>query len=155
MPVHVVNRIAAGVPAHLVWSRLIRAADWPAIYANAANVRVEGGGADLFDGARFTWRTFDVSLKSRVLDFTPETRIAWLATSPGVTAYHAWLITPTPTGCTILTEETQRGLVARAGRLLFPQRMEQWHQKWLEALAAPPQRAGASGQRVGTGSAPE
>jgi len=135
-PIHVVNTIDAAVPASLVWTRLIDAAGWPAIYANAHDVKVEGGGAELFDGARFTWRTFGVSLKSRVLEFEPETRIAWLATSPGVKAYHAWLITPTPTGCTILTEETQYGLVARAGRLLFPHRMEHWHQEWLEALAA-------------------
>ncbi|MDB5676070.1 MAG: hypothetical protein JWM65_3052 [Sphingomonas bacterium] len=135
-PVHVVNTIDAKVPASLVWTRLIDAAGWPAIYANAQNVKVEGGGAELFDGARFTWKTFGVALKSRVLEFEPETRIAWLATSPGVKAYHAWLITPTTTGCNILTEETQYGLVARTGRLLFPRRMEEWHQKWLEALAA-------------------
>jgi len=29
---------------------------------------------------------------------------------------------------------TQHGLVARSGRLIFPSRMERWHQKWLEAL---------------------
>ena len=119
-PIHVVNRIDAVVPASLAWTRLIDAAGWPAIYANAENVKVEGGGAELFDGARFTWKTFGVSLKSRVLEFEPETRIAWLATSMGVQAYHAWLITPTNGGCTILTEETQHGLVARAGRVLFP-----------------------------------
>lgn len=135
-PIHVVNRIDAAVPASLAWNRLITAAGWPSIYANAHDVKVEGGGAELFDGARFTWKTFGVSLKSRVLEFEPETRIAWLATGLGVKAYHAWLITPTPTGCTILTEETQYGLAARAGRLLFPKRMEEWHQKWLEALAA-------------------
>ncbi len=135
-PIHVINRIEAAIPAGVVWTRLIHAAGWPAIYANAQNVRIEGGGTDLFDGARFTWKTFGIALKSRVLEFEPETRIAWLATGIGVRACHAWLITPTATGCTILTEETQYGVVARAGRLLFPTRMEQWHQKWLEALAA-------------------
>jgi hypothetical protein len=137
MPVHVINRIEASASPSLVWSRLVHASGWPAIYANAQNVKIEGGGADLFDGARFTWKTFGVALNSHVLEFEPGTRIAWLATSPGIVAYHAWLITPTPSGCTILTEETQSGFVARAGRLLFPARMERWHQKWLEALAAP------------------
>ena len=135
-PIHVVNRIDAAMPAGVVWTRLIHAAGWPAIYANAQDVNIEGGGAELFDGARFTWKTFGVALKSRVLEFEPESRLAWLATGIGVKAYHAWLITPTATGCTILTEETQYGLVSRAGRLLFPTRMEEWHQKWLEALAA-------------------
>ena len=134
--VHVVNRIDATIPACLAWSRLIRAADWPAIYANAQDVTIEGGGADLFAGAHFTWRTFGVALKTRVIEFEPETRIAWLATGRGIRACHAWLVTPTEGGCTILTEETQHGIAARVGRLLFPGRMERWHQRWLEALAA-------------------
>ena len=35
----------------------------------------------------------------------------------------------------MVTEETQQGLAARAGRLIFPGRMERWHQLWLEGLA--------------------
>jgi len=135
-PIHVVNRIETGTAPEIVWRRLIHAAGWPAIYANASDVAIEGGGADLFAGARFTWKTFGIALKSEVKEFGPETRIAWLAEGIGVTAYHAWLITPTAGGCTILTEETQYGLVSRVGRLLFPTRMERWHQKWLEALGA-------------------
>ncbi len=136
-PVHVINRIETATDPQLVWHRLIRAADWPLFYANASKVKIEGGGADLFAGAHFTWRTFGVALKTHVMEFEPETRIAWLAQSTGVRAYHAWLITPRDGGgCTILTEETQHGLVARIGRRLFPGRMERWHQKWLEALAA-------------------
>jgi len=134
-PVHVVNRIETTTAPAIAWARLVNASGWPAIYANASLVKVEGGG-DLFAGARFRWKTFGVALESEVKEFVPETRIAWLATGLGVQAYHAWLITPTATGCTILTEETQHGLVARSGRLIFPGRMERWHQKWLEALAA-------------------
>ncbi|GAA0331337.1 hypothetical protein GCM10009087_46890 [Sphingomonas oligophenolica] len=134
-PVHVINRIDTATPPDIVWARLVHANGWPTIYANASHVKVEGGG-DLFAGARFTWKTFGIALESEVKEFVPETRIAWLATGIGVQAYHAWLITPTASGCTILTEETQHGLVARSGRLIFPNRMERWHQKWLEALAA-------------------
>ena len=134
-PVHVINRLDTETAPDSVWARLIHASGWPAIYANAGNVKVEGGG-NLFAGARFTWKTFGIALESEVKEFVPETRIAWLATGIGVQAYHAWLITPTATGCTILTEETQHGLVARSGRLIFPNRMGRWHQKWLEALAA-------------------
>jgi hypothetical protein len=135
-PIHVLNRIETETAPEIVWRRLIHAAGWPFIYANARDVRIAGGAADLFAGARFTWKTFGVALDSEVKEFEPETRIAWVAIGIGVTAYHAWLITPTETGCTILTEETQYGLVSRVGRLLFPSRMERWHQKWLEALAA-------------------
>jgi hypothetical protein len=136
-PVHVINRIETMIAPDIVWARLIHAAGWPAIYANAKNVAIEGGGADLFADARFHWKTFGVALDTRVVEFEPETRIAWIAESIGVRAYHAWLITPnTGGGCTILTEETQHGWVARIARRLFPRRMEHWHQRWLEALAA-------------------
>ena len=136
-PVHVVNRVAGGVATELVWRRLVHAAGWPAIYANAHDVRIEGGGTDLFAGARFRWRTFGIALQSDVVEFEPERRIAWSARGIGVRAYHAWLLIPTGDGCDVLTEETQHGPVARAGRWLFPTRMERWHQRWLEALVAP------------------
>ena len=47
----------------IVWSRLIHASGWPAIYANASKVKVEGGG-DLVAGARFTWKTFGIALEA-------------------------------------------------------------------------------------------
>ena len=135
-PVHVVNSLSMAARPDGVWRALVRAADWPGFYANASNVAIAGGVPELAAGARFTWRTFGVDLKSEVQEFEPNARIAWLATAPGVQAYHAWLITPeSGGGCRVLTEETQRGLVARAGRMIFPGRMELWHQRWLEGLA--------------------
>jgi hypothetical protein len=134
--VHVVNSLDMAAAPDAVWRVLIRAPDWPGFYANASNVAVAGGAAELSAGADFTWRTFGVDLKTQVREFEPPSHIAWLATAPGIEAYHAWLITPAPGGgCRVLTEETQRGLVARAGRMIFPGRMELWHQRWLEGLA--------------------
>jgi len=134
-PVHVVNALTLSSSPARVWAKLIGAAGWPQFYANASNVVIEGGARELFAGAHFTWRTFGVNLKTQVIEFQPCERIAWLATSPGVEAYHAWLIRPLPDGCQVITEETQYGLAARAARVLFPHRMEQWHQRWLEGLA--------------------
>ena len=45
-PVHVVNRIDTATAPHIIWQRLIRAIDWPLTYANASNVKIEGGGAE-------------------------------------------------------------------------------------------------------------
>jgi hypothetical protein len=134
-PIHVVNRIDLTTPADAVWARLIHAPAWPQWYANASKVKIEGGEGELFAGAGFTWRTFGVDLVSEVLEFVPGERIAWDARARGLAAYHAWLIVPTATGCHVVTEETQHGLVARLGRLIFPGRMERWHQTWLEGLA--------------------
>ena len=134
-PVHVVNRLDVPAPPEAVWSTLVAATRWPLWYANAADVRIEGGGTDLRAGSRFRWRTFGFALDTVVEEFEPPERLAWLATAPGIRAYHAWLITPREGGCRVVTEETQRGAVARLGRLLFRGRMGMWHQRWLEGLA--------------------
>ena len=134
--VHVRNELTMAAPAAAVWDVLIRAADWPAFYANARNIQIEGGEAELFAGARFTWTTFGVRLQSVVEEFAPMERIAWSARAFGVHAWHAWLITPAEGGCLVITEETQHGLLARANRLVFPRRMGDWHQRWLEGLRA-------------------
>ena len=134
-PIHVVNRLEITAQPEAVWAQLVRAADWPGWYANATKVRIEGGAPQLSAGARFTWRTFGVDLVSTVDEFVPGERIAWRADGFGVQAYHAWLITPIVDGCRVLTEETQHGFVARAGRMMFTGRMEYWHQRWLEGLA--------------------
>jgi hypothetical protein len=47
-----------------------------------------------------------------VEEFEPITRIAWYGgpkDSEASKAYHAWIITPTPNGCHLWTEETMRG----------------------------------------------
>lgn len=135
-PIHVFNELTMAADAAAVWGRLVRAGDWPSFYDNAAKIRIEGGAPDLSAGVRFSWRTFGVDLKTEVLEFEPPRRIAWLALGLGVEAYHAWLIQPLACGGShVITEETQYGFAARAGRVLFPGRMEQWHQRWLEGLA--------------------
>jgi len=133
-PVHVRNELAMAAPAAAVWGALVRAADWPTFYKNASGVAIEGGGRELFAGARFTWNTFGVRLQSVVAEFAPLERIAWSARAFGIAAYHAWLITPSDGGCHVLTEETQHGFLARANKLVFPRRMGSWHQRWLEGL---------------------
>jgi uncharacterized protein YndB with AHSA1/START domain len=133
-PVHVVNRIDIAAAPETVWAVLIGAAAWPDYYANASGVKIDGGGRDLMENARFRWRTFGVGLHTEVREWVPNERIAWLATAFGIRAYHAWLIVPTAGGCTVITEETQYGLLARGGKLLFPKRMSHWHQIWLEGM---------------------
>lgn len=97
---------------------------------------VEGGAADLAPGASFTWRTFGLSLRSRVEEFAPPRCLAWSAEGSGVRAYHVWLIGEEPSGCHVLTEETQNGWVARLGASLRPNNMKEKHQSWLEGLKA-------------------
>lgn len=134
-PVHVRNEIELAVPPERVWERLVRATLWPSWYSNAKQVRfLEGPLPKLALGTCFHWWTFGTPITSRVLEFEPNERIAWDAKGPGVLAYHAWLITPTPNGCHVVTEESQHGVLARLHNFVLPNDMREKHQIWLEGL---------------------
>lgn len=134
-PVHIRNEIVVDAPPARVWAWLVRAPLWPTWYPNSKNVSLSGENArTLQAGTRFTWRTFGVAIRSTVLECRPTERIGWNAFGLGVDAYHAWLIEAVADGTRILTEETQYGWAARAGAVVFPDRMHRFHQVWLEQL---------------------
>jgi hypothetical protein len=128
------NEISIAAAPEIVWARLIRAVEWPSWYPNSANVRIAGEAHDLSANARFSWRTFGVTVRSTVREFEPKTRIAWDGTGPAMDVYHAWLIEPRGASCWVLTEETQNGLAPRFQALFMPKRMFNGHQLWLERL---------------------
>jgi uncharacterized protein YndB with AHSA1/START domain len=132
--VHVKNELDMDSRPEIVWAWLVRAPLWPTWYSNSANVTIEGEGPDLKAGSQFHWRTFGVNLASRIEEFVPNERLAWSARGSGVDAFHAWLITPTPAGCHVLTEETQKGLLPWLNSKARPNHMGRWHQSWLEGL---------------------
>jgi uncharacterized protein YndB with AHSA1/START domain len=136
-PVSVKNEIEIVAPPEKVWACLIRAAEWPDWYGNAKRVRFRRGSPpDLALGTRFRWWTFQVPIRSEVREFTPYRRLAWDAVGPGIRAYHAWLLTPTPKGCHVLTEEIQHGWGAQLSAFFRPNSMFEGHRQWLESLRA-------------------
>jgi len=132
--VHVRNQLEMQAPPEIVWAWLIRAKLWPTWYANSKRVVIDGGGPDLRLGSRFSWTTFGVRLDSKVEEFMPCERLAWSAGAMGIDAYHAWLIENRSSGCSVLTEETQNGWLARLSNALRPLNMRRQHQNWLEGL---------------------
>jgi hypothetical protein len=128
------NELEMSVSSEVVWAWLIRAEVWPTWYRNSRQVIIEGGGPDLRLGSRFRWTTFGVRLDSKVEEFVPGERLGWSARATGIDAYHAWLIESRPSGCYVLTEETQNGWLARLNNVLRPQNMNRQHQNWLESL---------------------
>lgn len=135
VPVHVRNERAMRCSPESVWAALVRAAEWPEWYPNAARLTfLTGSPPDLAPGTRFRWTTFGVTIVSTVLEFVPAERIAWDARGIGLDAYHAWLIRPTVGGCHVLTEESQHGWLARLGDRVFPHRMSRGHELWLDSL---------------------
>ncbi|WP_419728305.1 SRPBCC domain-containing protein [Lichenicola sp.] len=134
--VHVRNELLIAAPAERIWAWLIRAPLWPTWYENSQDVAIEGGAFDLSPGARFSWKTFGLSIDSVVGEFVPNQRIGWTGIGTGMDVYHGWVIAPRDGGCLVLTEENQNGLGARAQSVLAPNRMHKHHQIWLESLQA-------------------
>ena len=127
-------KIAA--PSEAVWSRLIRAADWPVWYPKASDVTFDlWEGPDLRAGSMFSWTTFDVHLNSVVNEFEPVSRLGWFSCADGVEAWHGWVLEPTDDGGTfVVTEESLIGVVARFA-VGLDKAITENHMIWLEGLA--------------------
>ncbi len=132
--VHLSNEVEIHAYPEVVWAWLVRASLWPEWFPTVRGVMIAGGKTDLGPGSKFTWRIFGVTLSSVVEEFTLYERLAWSARFEGVDAYHAWLIERRPGGCRVLTEENQKGWLARLNNLLRPSNVRYHHYLWLEAL---------------------
>jgi hypothetical protein len=132
--VHVSNDLEIPAPPEVIWAWLVRASRWPEWYPAVTRVLIESGGEDLVAGSKFSWRIFGVNLSSKVEEFIPYERFAWSAQYEGVDAYHAWLIEKKTEGCRVLTEENQKGWLARLNNTLRPSNVRYYHHLWLESL---------------------
>jgi hypothetical protein len=132
--VHVSNEIQIAASPEVLWAWLVRAPLWPDWYPTVSKVALEGGARELKQGTKFSWRIFGVTLSSVVEEFVPVERLAWSAKFEGVDAYHAWLIEKRQEGCRVLTEENQKGWLARLNNTLRPSNLRYYHYLWLEAL---------------------
>ena len=131
------NELLISAEAEVIWAWLVRAELWPTWYASSSAVRVlSHAGPDLDQHATFRWKTFGLRITCRVSEFKAPYRLAWQARGIGVTAWHAWLLTPVASGRThVLTEEVQHGWMSRLGRMFTPGQMHRQHQLWLENLS--------------------
>jgi hypothetical protein len=134
-PIFTHNELFIAAPAGRIWAPLIRAARWPDFYAGAKDVQIEGGSEDLALGTTFRWKTLGVRVTTVIEEFVPGLRLGWSGRVMGSTAYHGWVITPTPEGCHVVTEETQQGFVPSVGRFFLRKDLLKLHQQWLEGLA--------------------
>jgi uncharacterized protein YndB with AHSA1/START domain len=111
-PIHFTNELEVAVPVEAIWSLLTDPAAWPNFYPGVRYVRLLDGHKSFGAGTRFETNLAGQDVYASVQEFEPMTRIAW-GGYPRVAehskAYHAWIITPTATGCHLWTEETMQG----------------------------------------------
>jgi len=107
--VYVSNEKAVSATPAGVWEVLINAAGWPGWYGPIRNVRLEDGDVNLNPGTRFRWSISRQPLSSQVRVFEPTAQLAWESRNPLIRTFHVWHLLPTATGCTVMSEECQRG----------------------------------------------
>lgn len=133
-PVVACNELMIEASPEAVWAHLIAAPAWPEFYANAREVAIEGGASVLGPGAVFTWKTFGISVRTRVEVFEPGRALAWRGDQRLGHGMHTWAIEPMGARCLVVTEEVQRGFLPSLGRWYIRRGLRTWHQRWLEGL---------------------
>jgi hypothetical protein len=117
--------------AQPIWGRVTATLDW-------LSCVVVGGVSCPTPYCTRLGKMADIPLVNTVKQFVPEGRLAWDSVPAedhdGSTAYNGWVITPTESGCHLLTEEIQRGavfveLARKSTGVLY-----QFHQDWGEPL---------------------
>ncbi|WP_341676481.1 SRPBCC family protein [Niveibacterium sp. SC-1] len=137
------NEIAIAASCAQVWSHLVDAASWPAWYANASDIHIEGARDGLLAAqAVLRWTTFDLAVESRIHEFEPNARLGWFGKAEGVDAYHTWLLRPQGTQCVVVTEEVLRGEVAQSLLGSQPGALHDAHEQWLLGLKRRSESAG-------------
>jgi uncharacterized protein YndB with AHSA1/START domain len=149
------NDIVINAPRAVVWNYLVHAEQWPQWNSEAKRVHIRGRVSVLQKNTIFNWFSFDVPwhedyyvvLRSQVVEYDPENRIAWSShrnDSPWGTStfYHTFLLTSLGPGkCSVVFEAVATGFSMMRVRMNMPEIMHFVHDVWLHAL----KRASESG----------
>jgi len=129
------NTIDIVAAPEIVWSLLIDCEQWPSWYSHCSDVSILRAGPLLGPNCRFRFKTLGFFFEPEIDRFEPSRFLLWSAKGPaGTSGAHAWYIEPTSTGCHVVTEEAQRGLLlAMIGRRTR-KRLLTAHEEWLRAL---------------------
>lgn len=137
---YALNEIDVRAPAEAVWQLLVDAENWSDYFPPEDQIKILSGESELILGTRFARVTVGFTMTSVVTECVPFRRLSWSTTVDGNTsgssAFHGWVITPTDSGCHLLTEETLRGpfFLEEIGRK-SPGALFKYHQDWVELLA--------------------
>ena len=129
------NAIDVRASPQQVWSLLVDCVAWPQWYKHCSGVSVLTSGNALQAGTKFRFKTLGRYFEPEVVTFDPCQMLVWSATGPaGTSGSHAWYIEPTATGCKVITEEVQNGLLLVLMRSHIRAELLASHEDWLQSL---------------------
>ncbi|MFI6864829.1 SRPBCC domain-containing protein [Streptomyces sp. NPDC050421] len=137
---YALNDIDVKAPTEVVWKLLVDAENWSSYFPPEDQGKILGHETVLELGITYSRVTVGFPMTLNVTEYEPFTRLSWETTvdgdESGSSAYHGWVITPTKSGCHVLTEETQQGsfFLEELGHK-HPGAVYRYHQDWVERLA--------------------
>ncbi|SEG87669.1 Polyketide cyclase / dehydrase and lipid transport [Actinacidiphila yanglinensis] len=130
-------RITVAAPAPRVFDLLVAAGGWPAWLPGVTGVRFHGACA----GPLRQHDSFELLLAERhrfevlVAELVPHRRLGLSGIAGGLQLYHAWLLTPSSGGHTLVASElVARGTTATAIREAPPVWANRLNARWLTGL---------------------
>lgn len=131
--VHSYNCLFINATKEKIWQSLIDAKKWPEWYPNSKNIRIQDSQI-LKAGSEFVWKTFGLTVHSKVIEYKEFESIGWTAYELGGEGYHGWRLIEQDGGTLVVTEEVQRGWGAVLLAPLIKRGLQKQHQIWLEGL---------------------
>lgn len=129
---YIFNKIQIDAKPELVWQLLIHAEDWPSWYEGMREVKVIDSKTRTIEwGSCLQFSTMGQVFEGRIREFEPFARLAWETKNKNLKAYHAWLLIPNEDGCLLITDEVQKGKLAKLQKIFLPNKLKNLHDDWL------------------------
>jgi len=129
------NTINIAAPPEVVWKQLVDCMRWPNWYSFCSDVSILRDGPLLGPTSQFRFKTLGFYFEPEIVRYEPFRLLVWSAKGPaGTSGAHAWYIEPTSSGCHLVTEESQRGLLLSIIGHRTRKRLLTAHDEWLRAL---------------------
>ncbi len=132
---YVHNMIQVNAKPEEIWNLLVNAEDWPNWYEGMTNVKVLNSEESLLESdTKLKFSTMGQDFDAIIREYEPYQRLAWETKNEKLGAYHAWLIIPNEKGCVIVTDEVQKGKLAKLQRIFLPNKLRKLHDTWLQGF---------------------
>lgn len=126
------SKIQIDAKPEVIWDLLIKAEEWPNWYKGMKNVEILNSEPGVIeDTTELKFSTMGRSFQGKIREFVVNERLAWETLNNNLNAYHAWLILPTEKGCLLITDEVQKGKLAKLQKAFLPNKLRKLHDVWL------------------------
>jgi uncharacterized protein YndB with AHSA1/START domain len=132
-PVLAHHEIDIDAPLERVWALHTHVDGWPEWQTEITEARIEG---PFERGTSFDWTSYGFSVRSTIYDVDANSRALWGGTAEGITGIHEWLLSETPGGVHVETNESFAGAPVEADPTSMQSMLDGSLATWLAHLKA-------------------